>query len=250
MAAKQKRTLVCGQHGTTEATFVCQHIAGGVGCGFHCLSAKTTARPDAWCDACEVELNRAGKWNHQSEAFADIKMLCTECYDVAKQRNSQADIRYLSAPASPAALEKLFHRWVHEAQDRNDAHDAEFGLSKGRWDYDAARGTITFSNNGTVHAIADVQLVGSFSTNTNTWLWAWANNHQPHLVRDIGLLRMFGVVRGLPKWTNDQAFPADEFDSWQFTAAAAALLNAPAVYRWRSEHCRFFSVLHNLRRPE
>ena len=71
-------------------------------------------------------------------------MLCTGCYDVTKQRNSQADVRYLSAPGSPAALEKLFHRWVHEAQDRNDAHDAEFGLSEGRWGYDDERGTMTF----------------------------------------------------------------------------------------------------------
>ena len=229
---------------------MCQHIASGVGCGFHCSSAKATARPDAWCDACEVELNRAGKWTQRSETFADIKTLCTECYDVAKQRNSQADIRYLSAPAAPAALEKLFHRWVHEAQDHNDAHQAVFSFYDCRWDFRPERGTMTFSNSGTVQRIADVQLVGSFSTNTNTWLWAWANNHRPHLARDIGLLRMFGVVRGLPKWKNDQAFPADEFDGWQFTAAAAALLHAPAVYRWRDEHCWFFSVLHNLRRPE
>ncbi len=244
----ESRKVVCGKHGETPATFMCQHLTNGVGCGFHCSTAKKSPWPDAWCAACEVVLNRERRWNDAAAAFANIKLLCTHCYDAAKARNSQPSLRYLGAPAKPAALEKLFHTWVHETQERNDNCKIEFGM--GAYEYDPELATITFSKAGNVQSIADVQMVGSFSTNTNTWLWGWAKAHVPRLIRDIRYLRTFGEVRGIPNWTNDQAFAADEFDAWQFTAAAATLLNAQAVYRMPQDYMRFFLVLHNLRRPE
>jgi hypothetical protein len=224
---------------------MCQHLVNGVGCGFHSATSKRSPWPDAWCAACEVVLNRERRWNDAAAAFAKIKLLCTHCYDAAKARNSQPSLRYLGAPAKPAALKKLFHTWVHEVQERN-----EIEIGEGDYYYDSKRATITFSKAGDIQSIADVQMVGSLSTQTNTWLWGWTRTHLPHLIHNIRCLRTFGEVRGIANWTNDQAFAADEFDAWQFTAAAAALLNAQAVYRVPQDYMRFFLVLHNLRRPE
>jgi len=36
---------------------------------------------EAWCAACDEVLGRVGEWNDESEAFADIKVLCSGCFE-------------------------------------------------------------------------------------------------------------------------------------------------------------------------
>jgi hypothetical protein len=80
----------CDAHGEQPETFVCQHIFKG-------LIAKQRAgffwtpydpgnpRPDAWCTECEdrVKLTN-GEWVGEAEAHLQPKLLCGECYDLAK----------------------------------------------------------------------------------------------------------------------------------------------------------------------
>jgi hypothetical protein len=91
MSGKQ---VECGEHGTQEATFVCQHLVhslqSGEAVGFHWSPSEDTTRGDAWCSACEAERIRCGgDWNDESEAFAGISLLCGACYDRVREINGR-----------------------------------------------------------------------------------------------------------------------------------------------------------------
>ena len=45
----------------------------------------------AWCDECEKERLKEGEWNDKSMAFADIKLVCDQCYFEIKKRNKAND---------------------------------------------------------------------------------------------------------------------------------------------------------------
>ena len=68
---------------------MCRHVADGVAYGFHAKApTRTNPWPDAWCDLCEEAFQRGGgEWNEQNEQAVDIKVLCTHCYAVARERN-------------------------------------------------------------------------------------------------------------------------------------------------------------------
>jgi len=60
-----------------------RELGAGSIVGFH-----TPDGPDgdgqAWCDACEETRAREGEWNDRSEAFADIRLLCAQCFARAR----------------------------------------------------------------------------------------------------------------------------------------------------------------------
>ncbi len=84
----------CREHGQSEATYVCQHLVKGSGLGFYFVDDPGNARPDAWCRDCDAMLAKVGEWNDESEVFADIKLLCSGCYDEAKRRNCDRHFKF------------------------------------------------------------------------------------------------------------------------------------------------------------
>jgi hypothetical protein len=84
------RRIVCEVHGSTRPAYVCRHLATGENLGFFAAEGSDNDRPDAWCLECErVRIAEGGTWNDRSESFAGIKMICTFCYDRAKERNER-----------------------------------------------------------------------------------------------------------------------------------------------------------------
>jgi hypothetical protein len=87
----------CNVHGLQQRTFVCQHIAEGLSShkrvGFFATPhAPDTARPDAWCSACEERLRTTGgEWVDQALEHLQAKILCGACYDVARQFHTGGD---------------------------------------------------------------------------------------------------------------------------------------------------------------
>lgn len=81
------KTVTCKLHGASAATFVCCHLVGGVGRGFYTPPADGDPRPDAWCAHCDEVLDAEGEWTADAEGYARISLLCSTCYDVARQRN-------------------------------------------------------------------------------------------------------------------------------------------------------------------
>ena len=82
-----EKWIECGSHGRRLATYVCRHLVESlrtrIPVGFQ--TADDEAHSDAWCDACEGIRSQEGEWNDRSEAFAKITLLCSGCYDRAKE---------------------------------------------------------------------------------------------------------------------------------------------------------------------
>jgi hypothetical protein len=81
------KPMDCALHGRGHATFVCQHLVRGSKLGFFCADDPGDERPDAWCGECDRVMQAEGGWNDRSEQFAKVTLLCSECYDVVRERN-------------------------------------------------------------------------------------------------------------------------------------------------------------------
>jgi len=89
--ATRDGNVECADHGVQQATFVCRHIVEGLRerrpTGFWTSDDPVNPRPDAWCTECEVRVQATGgEWTGESEALADVTLLCGACYDEARHR--------------------------------------------------------------------------------------------------------------------------------------------------------------------
>ena len=136
----------------------------------------------------------------------------------------------------------------HYLTARQEALTDAFGLSRyERWDWDADRGAIVFSDGGVPRVIAQAQLVGSISKKTGTWLWSWANTSiAPQLRGDVPEVRRFGEQKGIWQLTTAK-WEADETDGWEMTSITAYVLQAKGAYRMPNEHLFTFAILTEVR---
>lgn len=238
----------CDTHGGTPTTFVCRHLSDGVACGFWTsVEDPEDPWPDAWCDLCEEAVNNAGGWT--DEALADIKMLCTRCYEESRALNR--DVPHLAsaettARLSEAAADKLVHHARHVMQHRQQRSNATWSWNEmARWDWNDESNTLTFTDPAKPTVIADVRLVGSLSTTTGTFQWAWQTVDE---FLEISRVRVFGEVRGMAKLTTPN-FPAEQDDGWKLASLAGYLLGADAIYRPPMKHLYWWMLMSNLRTP-
>jgi hypothetical protein len=116
-----------------------------------------------------------------------------------------------------------------------------------KWNFDDNASTLTFSDPTRPSMIADVRLVGSYSTKTSTFQWAWQTFDEcAPKARDIARLRIFGEVRGLSKLTTAN-WKCDEAEGWEMASLAGYVLRTEAVYRAPFDHQRWFMLLSSLR---
>jgi hypothetical protein len=246
------KRVTCGEHGETPATFACRHLTRGVACGYHASADDPGDQwPDAWCDLCEDAFQaEGGEWNDVSEKVADIKLMCTGCYDAARMRNAQPPRLARGARAQLSATEAaaLFHHATHEMQAAQEASQKRWGWNAmAGWNFDDKAGTLTFSDPSRPSIVADVRLVGSYSTKSNTFQWAWQTFDEcaPE-AHEIARLRIFGEVRGVAKLTT-ATLKCDEAEGWEMASLAGYVLGTEAMYRAPFHHQRWFMLLSNLR---
>jgi len=242
--------VVCGRHGSTPQTFVCRHVAFGVACGFHSAGDEYGPWPDAWCDACQDVLAAAGEWTDAAAKQADIELLCTHCYVEARDRNGAVPPlgRGEKPRLSPEEEKRLLRGACRAGQRCQDAATARWGLGDyARWDYDSGAGTLTLSKGQRAPLVADVRLVGSYSTRSSTFQWSWVlypdGNAQ---VDEVAQLRAFGEVRGVSLLTTELR-ECDEAEAWEMTTLAGYLLGCQAFYRAPFDHLYWFMLLRNFR---
>jgi hypothetical protein len=89
-------TVQCTIHGETHQTFVCNHLAeGSHGLGFHREDPSgDDPHPDAWCDNCEIIRAAQDGWNDESEKLISVKLLCAECYERTRIRNTHPTVKF------------------------------------------------------------------------------------------------------------------------------------------------------------
>jgi len=88
----KKNLILCDRHESGRIAFVCQHLIQNPRSGFHeAFESNPLFEPDddyqAWCDECENIRMKEGEWNNASMAFANIKLVCNQCYFEIKARN-------------------------------------------------------------------------------------------------------------------------------------------------------------------
>jgi hypothetical protein len=233
----------CGDHGTQPGAFVCQHLPGGQGLGFHQgfdPEDPGAHFPDGWCDACEAVRATEGDWTERAEAFAGIRVICSACY---------LKVRLLNWPRSTHTnLAKLVQRSTEYLRDKQEILTSEYHINDHeRFDWYQESGQLVFSNRGVPGVVADIQFVGSVSTRSNTWLWSWANESFLEGVRSQARqVRAYGDQNNLLKLACAY-WSAEEADGWQMVAVAAYLLKAKGAYRSPDGHGFTFMVITDVK---
>ena len=242
------KSVECERHGQGYETFVCTHLRKGVACGY--VSSTGLDRgddpwPDAWCSVCEEVRAKEGGWNDVSEAFADIVLLCSGCYEDARRRNEQLprSLELDMGRLDDDHAQRLIQTACLSTDEAQRALDDRTGfVSYPRWQFDADTRSLRFHGADTPDLVTPVSLVGSFSSKSDTWMWAWESNRvEPELLGDVWRLRTFGEVRGI-SCMSEGTWPAEEHDGWHMASLAAHLLQAQGG---PSSFCR----LAALRRP-
>jgi hypothetical protein len=249
----EREKVVCGSHGSTPVTFTCRHVASGVACGFHADDSDSADPwPDAVCDACDERITAAGGPTDETTDAADIKVICTHCYEQARDRNRNVPPH---ARGRRARLDDDEQRelLVHACRTGNLIQDEARHRWRfdqfARWYFDADARTLTFSDPTLGRLVADVRLVGSFSTKSNTFQWSWVLYDDNHpMIAGIADLRGFGDVRGLSRLTT-KYFACEQEEAWELTSLAAYLLGCQALYRAPFDHLYWFMLLSGFRQP-
>ncbi|WP_432472929.1 DUF6882 domain-containing protein [Amphritea sp. HPY] len=153
---------------------------------------------------------------------------------------------------SDPITEEEWNNFLHEAylrlSKKQESLMQEYNLSDHkRFNWDQESGSLIFSSDGDPTVIAQVQFVGSVSTQSDTWLWSWANTtvldnvkNQMHRVRE------YGDAHGYSALTADQ-WSADEIDGWEMTSVTARILKARGAYRTRTDNGFTYMVITEIR---
>jgi hypothetical protein len=235
---QERKRVECTNHGSRDATFMCQHLVRGTNGGFHWGSDPDhpdALWPDAWCDACEAVRESEGGWTDRSTTFAAVRLVCDQCYERSRERNWKED---------KDAIGTLIANAMAYLQEQQDALQSRFSLGRyDRYNWDQDTGQLVFSRAGQSEVVAEIQFVGSVSTVSNTWLWSWANGSYLESVRrDIRRVRAYGEAHRHLKLVA-ASWPAEEVDGWEMTAVAAYLLRARGAYRSPGERGFTFMVM-------
>ena len=90
----KQKTVDCTIHGFARPAFVCKHLnlekAVGFEEAFETYPGMELDQDDdlqAWCSECEEIRLNYGEWNEESEKFAQIKLVCENCYFEMKKLN-------------------------------------------------------------------------------------------------------------------------------------------------------------------
>lgn len=77
----------CGSHEYGHATYVCVHLVNGEAEAMLWPEDRTdTPWPDAWCERCDAILEEEGDWTERGEAFAQVTLLCSGCYEDIRRK--------------------------------------------------------------------------------------------------------------------------------------------------------------------
>jgi hypothetical protein len=234
----QEDNIECNTHGTSAATYICNHLVKGENIGFN-PENPFDLYPDAWRNECDKILEEEGEWNARSEAFADIKIVCIQCYMNSREQNWIED--------KDAVSDYIMECFQYLQEKHKLLLDTYKIDTYDRWDWHQETGKLLFSHEGKLRVEADISFSGTLSTKSNTWMWAWANESlteiiktKSEIIREIGFNSSFQkLVCGI--------WPADEYDGWKMTAVLAKELQAIGAYRTTGDDGFTYMVITDIR---
>jgi hypothetical protein len=235
----QKNTVECATHGTSTATYVCQHLTKGNQHGFHCgydSQEPDELWPDAWCDDCEKVLKAEGEWNDESAAKADIQVVCSSCYEGLRENHWKQDNEKFNLYLNSCNkyLKKKQDKFLTNYKINN--HES--------WECFQETGKLVFTHNGKPQVEARISYSGSYSTESNTWLWAWANESLVESIKSKSrALRKIGMDQNVIKLASAR-WSAVEDDGWEMTAIMAKECKAIGTYRTSDKDSFTYMIVH------
>jgi len=187
----------------------------------------------------------------------DLVILCTHCWDEARQRNEQVPdlARGKHARLTDDEQRRLIHHAVHQLQAVQERAQSRWDIGLGtnakafmRWDFDADDRTLTFSQDGKPRVVAQVQMVGAYARSSGTFQWSWHTygNRSDPLVGGLADLEGFGEVRGIER-LQKVWWECEPKEGWEMTALAAYLSGCDAAYRAPFDDLDGFMLLTNMR---
>lgn len=94
----KQKTVDCGVHGFSRPAYICQHLNVNESNGFEeaFIATKGMDLDDddafaAWCNECETIRIENDGWNDVSENFANIKLVCEDCYFELKEQSEREE---------------------------------------------------------------------------------------------------------------------------------------------------------------
>jgi hypothetical protein len=116
-----------------------------------------------------------------------------------------------------------------------------------RYEYDAAAGTIAFTDGVSPRVVADIQVLGT--TGESEFLWSWANAELPaSAVEGAAQVKTFGVENGIEELTTER-LRSDDLTAlgWMLAAISTRVLEPDGAYRAPTETGAVFLVLRSLK---
>ena len=201
------------------------------------------------CDLC-AEAFDAGK----ELKSKDLALLCTHCWDAARERNEKvpARVRGKRARLTRDEQKDLFHHATHALMASQERARARWDIGSDaykRWDFDPDALQITFSQGPAAPVVADVALLGTYELDSKTFSWSWHTyeDRDHPLVGGLAYLEGFGEVRGIKK-LEKAVWKCDRDEGWAMSALAAYLFTCETVYRaTASDGVDQYLLLNNIR---
>jgi hypothetical protein len=82
------KQVECDHHGLKPAAYVCDHVFRERQQGFVASTEEPdNPFPDAWCLACEQVRAAHGGWNEAAEQHLRVRLVCSDCYLMLRDRN-------------------------------------------------------------------------------------------------------------------------------------------------------------------
>ena len=150
---------------------------------------------------------------------------------------------------TPVSYEKFLADAVKDFGVRSTKFDKEFAIADfDSWDYLQADGQLRFSKGGVAKAVADAQVLGSYSTYSGTWMWSWANPTVNSAVKkDIEKVREFGRSKGYRELIEPK-FASDEAHAWKLVAAAGQIVGSKSAFRGAIDDGWVYFLITDIRR--
>ena len=87
--------VICKIHGEMDYALICTHLAAqthddpdlNVYLATPDESEEATDVQNLWCEKCDNILLEEGEWNDKSENFANIQVVCIQCFEELKNKN-------------------------------------------------------------------------------------------------------------------------------------------------------------------
>lgn len=147
----------------------------------------------------------------------------------------------------PPELATQVERGMNGLRALTSVHEGMWKISTAAWEVNQDEGTIVFTSENGLRAVAPVQIIGTYNTQDGTWLWGWDHpSVEPPLAEHAKRVFAHGEQHGFEVLTT-RKLECPEDQCWELTALACDLCGAQGAYRGPAGTARVFFTFGKVR---